>query len=48
MARLWNGGVLRIAGRMICLGVSGAMLAGCVVVPAYGPRYYRPAPYYYR
>ncbi len=37
-----------------CLRVAGAMLvaaalSGCVVVPAYGPRfgYFRPHPHYY-
>ncbi len=34
--------------RAACLMAAVAILSGCVVVPAYGPHYYRPAPYYYR
>ena len=47
MAKLLNVPALRRAGQVICLMAAGSVLAGCVVVPAYGPHYYRPAPYYY-
>ncbi len=44
-----------LVGRLLCLAAAGVILAGCVVEPAYGPRYayyHRPPPpppgYYYR
>ena len=47
MLKKYGVGSLRTASRVVCLALAAVTLAGCIVVPAYGPRYH-PRYYYDR